>query len=95
LLSQKFEKYKSAERGDDRNSEVRLSENVANRPEKSLGSPHAGALEFSHEQIGVKKENDKANLDQRSAKISFHRQTSWDSADESAVMFFSFPLGRY
>jgi hypothetical protein len=72
LLSQRFENDISDERGYQGNLKIGGCENIADGPGQTFLLAHAGALEFSHQQIGIKQEDDEAYLDDRSIKVFLH-----------------------
>src|SRR6202043_2257203 len=52
--------------GDPRNSEIGGSENVAESPHQSTLPPHARALKFAHQEIGIEQEDDESCFYHRS-----------------------------
>jgi hypothetical protein len=73
-LSQKFKEDITNERGYDGNSKVGGGKDVFDcRGYTSLLS-YAGALEFSHQEIGIKEEDNETHLDHRSPDVFLHRE---------------------
>jgi hypothetical protein len=64
LLSQEFKKHITDESRRNRNRKIGSGKNISNRPRYSSLVTHTRALKFSHQEIRVKKEDNKANLNQ-------------------------------
>jgi hypothetical protein len=72
LLSKKFKKAVADERGYGGNSKVGRGKNIFECRSYTPFLSQARALEFSHQEIGIKEEDDKAYLDYRSPDIFLH-----------------------
>ena len=71
-LSKKFEKDITDERGYRGNFKIGSSKNIFDCPHYAPLHSHTGTLKFSHQQIGIEEEDDKAALDYSSQDIFLH-----------------------
>jgi hypothetical protein len=74
-LAKEFKKAIPDEGGDGGNGEIGSGKNISDSPGYAALLPHAGALKFSHQKIGIKQENDKPYFDHRSPGILVHRES--------------------
>jgi hypothetical protein len=80
LGPQKFEKNVPDQGGDHGDCQIGEREDIPDRPcHAALGSP-TGALKFSHQQVGIKEEDDEPDFDQSPPPDVFHR-----GKDNSAI----------
>src|SRR6266446_3521384 len=71
-FSKKFKQDVADERGDHGNCKIGSGKHISDCPSHAPLLPHAGALKFSHQKIGIKQEDDKTDLDQRPPNILLH-----------------------
>jgi hypothetical protein len=71
-LPKKFKKDITGQCGNGGNFKIGDGKNVSDCPNYPPLPAHARALEFSHQEIGIKKEHDEADLDHRSEGIFLH-----------------------
>jgi hypothetical protein len=64
VASQEIEEDVSGQGGDQGNCEVVFGEDIGESPSQAAFLGDAGALEFSHEEIGIEQENNKGYFDQ-------------------------------
>jgi hypothetical protein len=71
-FSKELEKNVTDQPGDCGDHKIRRREDICHRPSQPLLLTQSRALKFSHEKIGIKKEDDEADLDHRSPNVLFH-----------------------
>ena len=74
FLSKKLKQEISDDCGDGRDFQVGGRKDIVNGPHKASLPSHTRALEFSHQKIGVKKEDDESDLNRRSPDMSLHKR---------------------
>jgi len=87
-LPNKFNKHITDEGGDDGDEKIGSGKNISDSPGQAspLSSPRA--LEFTHQEIGIKKEDNETHLDHGSPHVFLHPappsfpKTKIDSPDE-------------
>jgi hypothetical protein len=62
LVPKNFHDGIADESGDYSNEEIGSSENIFKSPGEAFSAPHSRPFEFSHQKIGIEKENDKPYL---------------------------------
>src|SRR5579863_4029845 len=72
LLAKKFKKDITDERRDHGDSKIRSGKYISDCPSQTPRLSHPRALKFSHQEIGIKQENNKGYLDHRSPDIVLH-----------------------
>src|SRR5208282_1160096 len=75
-LSKKFKKDITDERGHHGNGKIRCGKDVSDRPAHAPLLPHPRALKLSHQEVGIKEEDDKSYFDHRSREILLHRKST-------------------
>ena len=58
-----------------RNLKISNGKNISNRPGKPSLLPHARPFKLSHQEIGIKQEDDKSDLDHSAQHILLHRES--------------------
>src|SRR5579864_1741325 len=72
LLSQKFKKDVTHEGSDRGNFKIGHRNHISNSPNYALPLRDPRALKFSHQEIGIKQEDDKRHFDYRSPDVFLH-----------------------
>jgi hypothetical protein len=75
-LPKEFKKAITDERGDHGNLEVGRRENIYDCPRYTSLLTHARAFKFTHQEIGIKQEDDKTYFDNRSPDTFLHGNTT-------------------
>ena len=69
---EKFKEEVADQGGYRGNFKIRGGKDIADRPGETSSLAHAGALEFSHQKIGIKQEHDEGDFDQGPPGIFWH-----------------------
>jgi hypothetical protein len=72
FLAKKFKRDITDERGYRGDYKIGSGKNISDCPSYAPLLPHPRALKFSHQEIGIKQEDDKSHLDHRSPDIFLH-----------------------
>ena len=75
-LAEELDQDKSGDGGDDGDFKVGDGQNIFDCRGHAPFLTDAGAFEFSHQEIGIKEEDDETHLDHRSPDMFFH-STPW------------------
>jgi hypothetical protein len=84
-LSKKFKKDVTDQSGRHGNSKIGSGKNISDGPSYAPLLAHTRALKFSHQEIGIKQEHDKPNLDHRSPGILLHGKNRVEIVAESLM----------
>ncbi len=75
IFPKKFKNKITDKRRNHGNSKISLAENISDCPSKALYAPQTRACKLSHQEIGIKEEDYKTNLDYGAPDILFHSCT--------------------
>ena len=73
-LSERFKKHIADECGYRGNSKIGDGKNISDCPTYTSALSQARALKFSHQEIGIKQEDDETYLDDRSPDLFLHSE---------------------